>query len=80
MPDPQPIRTEEADDWDLLLILLSHNEQRPWSIDELARELGDQTAAIDSINRLQRAGLIHRTNDGFIFATRPAVRFAQIVG
>jgi predicted transcriptional regulator len=79
MPDPQSIRTEEADDWDLLLVLLSHNEQRPWSIDELARELGDQTAAIDSINRLQRAGLIHHTSDGFIFATRPAMRFAQIV-
>jgi len=35
---------------------------------------------IDYVNSLHRSGLIHRTTDGYIFATRAAVRHIQIVG
>jgi hypothetical protein len=77
MPDPQP-STEEADDWAVLEHLVDTNEQRPWSVDELIRACGDRVATLDAIDRLYRAGLSHRTADGFIFATRAAVRFQQI--
>ncbi|HEY3759116.1 MAG TPA: hypothetical protein VGL37_05105 [Solirubrobacteraceae bacterium] len=82
MPDAQPNRTpaeeEVYDDWAILEPLLDPNEQRPLSVDELIRERGDTVAAIDAIGRLQRAGLIHRVADDFIFATRAAIRFQQI--
>ena len=46
-----------------------------WSVDEVAREIeGDTT---DALARLYGAGLIHRL-EGFVFATRPAVRAAQL--
>jgi len=35
---------------------------------------------IDSVNALHRAGPINRTSDGYVFATRAAVRQIQIIG
>jgi hypothetical protein len=35
---------------------------------------------IDSVNALHRAGLVNRTSDGYVFATRAAVRHIQLVG
>jgi hypothetical protein len=82
MPDAQPSRTPAEDevynDWAILEQLVYPDEQRPLSIDELIRERGDTVAAVDAISRLQRAGLIHRTADNFIFATRAAIHFQQI--
>ncbi len=82
MPDVQPNRTpaeeEVYNDWAILELLLDPDEQRPLSVDDLIRERGDMVAAIDAISRLQRAGLIHRTTDDFVFAARPAIRFQQI--
>ena len=82
MPDAQPSRTpaeeEVYDDWAILELLIYPDEQRPLSVDELIRERGSAVAAIDAISRLQRAGLIHRTTDDFVFATRAAIRFQQI--
>jgi len=82
MPDAQPSRTpaeeEVHDDWAILELLIYPDEQRPLSVEELIRELGDAVAAIDAISRLQRVGLIHRTTDDFIFATHAAIRFQQI--
>jgi hypothetical protein len=54
-----------------LLELLIHSENsRPWSIDEITREIGFETT--DSLNRLYGYGVIHRL-DGFVWATRAAI-------
>jgi hypothetical protein len=48
-----------------------------WSVDEVAREYGDRMRAEDALENLRGAGLIHRCGE-FVFATRAAVRSAQI--
>jgi hypothetical protein len=50
-----------------------------WTVDELVREMEDPCVS-DSVDALYRAGLVHRTSDGFIFASRAAVRHTQLVG
>jgi hypothetical protein len=49
----------------------------PWSVQEVARELGNQVEAFDAVARLTDAGLVHRLGD-FIFPTRAARRAAEI--
>lgn len=82
MPATQPIPTSEpqrqADtDAAILEALLDEEAQRPWSVDEIARVLEDPIAASDGLGRLARAGLIHRL-DGFVFASRAALRADEI--
>jgi Mn-dependent DtxR family transcriptional regulator len=49
-----------------------------WSVEDIAREIEtDDPMAL--IHRLLRAGLVNRTSDGFVFATRAGVRMAQLV-
>jgi hypothetical protein len=59
--NPLPADEDARDDWGILVLLIGETDQRPWSVDELIRERGDELAARDSISRLERAGLIHRT-------------------
>ena len=47
--------------------------------EDLAREM-EEPNIIDSVNALHRAGPINRTSDGYVFATRAAVRQIQIIG
>jgi hypothetical protein len=61
----------------ILGLLTDHEAQRPWSEDEVAREIGDPLDTTDAIRRLYAAGLVHRL-DGFVFATRAATRSAEI--
>jgi hypothetical protein len=83
MPDEQPTpdrAAEEArDDWLILDLLLEEGTHRPWASAEIAREYGHELNAIDAIDRLHGAGLAHKTSDGFVFATRAAVRYHEIV-
>jgi hypothetical protein len=83
MPDAPPAadapvheqRTAEA----VVLDLLINGENRlPWSLHELALELGDPLAAADAVAGLQAAGLVHRLRDDFVFATRAALRGNQL--
>lgn len=67
---------ERATDWAVLALLLD-GEGTPWSIEEVARALGDESTAIESLIRLHRVGLVHRCNE-FVFATRPARRFEEL--
>jgi hypothetical protein len=68
-------------DWAILDVLTEPQLQRPWSLEELARELGtigEPGEIADGTYRLHTAGLIHRTTDGFLFATRAALRYAEV--
>lgn len=67
---------ERATDWAVLALLLD-SDCAPWSIEEVARSLGDEPTAVESLIRLHRAGLVHRCNE-FVFATRPARRFEEL--
>jgi len=61
----------------VLALLLESRTTGPWSIQELARELGDETQAADAIESLRGAGLVHRCQE-LVFATRSAVRFHEL--
>lgn len=65
------IEQEKHTDGVILSFLLAGDAQRPWSEDEVAREIDDPIAAADSLKRLARSGLIHRLN-GFVFPSRAA--------
>lgn len=75
-----PAGQDDADDNSIMGALLVESDQRPWSVEELARDLGNHIRAQDSINRLQRLGLIHRTNDDLVYPTKAAIHMDRISG
>jgi hypothetical protein len=84
MPDEQPIRSplERARDVEreILYALTDPEDNQPlWTLEDLAREMGEPEIN-DYINPLRRAGLVHCTSDGHVFASRAAVRHIQMVG
>jgi hypothetical protein len=82
MPDEQRIHDPKKDeariDWLVLDLLIDPDRQRPWTTHEVIREHGHMQNALDALDRLHGAGLIHKTHDGFVFASRPAVRYSEI--
>jgi predicted transcriptional regulator len=74
-PTPSPGERMDRADKDLLSTLSSDESHRPWSVDELARQLGEDPTA--ALARLSREGLIHRLGD-FAWAARPAVRAQEL--
>ena len=48
-----------------------------WAVEEIGREIGDDTAVSDSVARLYGTGLVHRM-DWFVFPTRAAVEYARL--
>jgi hypothetical protein len=61
----------------VLGLLTDAEVQRPWSVAELEREIGDRVRTADALTRLYAAGLVHRF-DEFVFATRAAVRAGEL--
>jgi hypothetical protein len=84
MPDEQPIRDplERGRDIEreILYLLTDPEDNQPlWTLADLGRELGESDIA-QYVKPLQRSGLVHRTSDGHVFASRAAVRQTQLVG
>jgi hypothetical protein len=67
---------EDRLDFEVFQLLLG-DAQRLWSVEEVAREVGVRLDTEDALTRLCGAGLVHRL-EGFVFATRPALRSAQL--
>jgi hypothetical protein len=49
-------------------------------LDDLGREVEDADDAEIAVTELAQAGLVNRTSDGFVFATRAGVRVVQLIG
>jgi hypothetical protein len=84
MPDQQPIPdpSERARvvELEILYLLTNPNDNQPlWTIEDLACELHEHDI-LSYVDSLQSAGLVHRTSDGHVFASRAAVRQVQLVG
>lgn len=63
---------DEMTDGAIFGLLSGSDDQRPWSVDEIARELGDHNRAVDGLARLYGSGLIHRCGES-VWATRAAL-------
>ncbi len=74
-PTPSPAERMDRADQDLLSTLTSDESHRPWSVQEIARQVGEDPSA--ALARLSREGLIHRLGD-FVWASRPAVRAREL--
>ena len=85
MPDEKPICEVAAAidrvERDVLYLLTYPLDGEPiWSVEDIGREIEAPGDAGDAVHGLHRAGLIHRTSDGFVFATRAGVRMVQLAG
>jgi hypothetical protein len=74
-PTRDPAERERSVDCAILGLLINLETHRPWSVEEITREIGEETT--DSLNRLYGAGLINRL-DGFVWASRAAVVAEEI--
>jgi hypothetical protein len=75
-PDVENI-AEREDQTDKVILLLLCGSSFPWSVEEIACELQDQSRVVDAVRRLTAAGLVHRI-DGFVFPTRAARRADEL--
>jgi hypothetical protein len=62
----------------VLALLLDPECPGPWSVGELACEVGCETAAAEAVVRLHAAGLAHHVQ-GFVWPSRAASRFCQLL-
>jgi predicted transcriptional regulator len=74
-PTQDPGERMDQLDRSLLSMLASDESHRPWSVEEIGRQIGEDPTA--ALNRLAREGLIHRVAD-FVWAARPAVRAEEL--
>jgi predicted transcriptional regulator len=75
---PDAARLSNETEFVVLTLLLDPDSPGPWSVSELAREVGCELRAADAVVRLDAAGLVHLSGE-LVFASRPAVRFGQLI-
>ncbi len=83
MPDEKPTQhpAERLDAMEREVVYLLTGDDLPiWSIEDIGRDLEDPAGVEDTIRGLRNAGLINRTNQDYVFATRAVWRMVQIVG
>jgi hypothetical protein len=68
-PTESAIERDNQTDSTILMVLLDETSHRPWAVEEVAREMGDDVT--DNLRRLYGGGLIHRLGD-FVWASRAA--------
>jgi predicted transcriptional regulator len=62
----------------ILVLLVSSDSERPWSLGELEAEVDDADAVSDGIRQLQGLGLVHRCEE-FVWPTRAAVAADELL-
>ena len=77
-PDLDPTAESDRIESIVLEVLIGSEGPRIWSVAEVGLEIGDELRASDALEALHRAGLIHRTTDGFAFATRAVIRASEL--
>jgi hypothetical protein len=68
---------EREDQHDKLILHVLCEALVPWTVEEVGRELDSVNDVLDGVERLVRAGLVHRLG-GFVFPTRAARRAGEI--
>jgi hypothetical protein len=77
---PDPLSAYEVLEREAVYLMTDPDRFQPiWSVEDIGRELEVENA-LDVVRPLIRAGLVNRTGDGYVFATRAAVRMVQMVG
>jgi hypothetical protein len=78
-PNEQERKWDEMERALLYLLTDPDHYPTPWSVPDIGRELDyfDPDAVVWP---LRNAGLVHKTTDGFVFATAAAFRMVRIVG
>jgi hypothetical protein len=81
-PTPQAPddRLNQVEQEILYLLTGIKGAQPVWSLEDLGREVEDADDAQIAVTELAQAGLVNRTSDGFVFATRAGVRVVQLIG
>jgi Mn-dependent DtxR family transcriptional regulator len=75
-----PAAMFDALERDVLYLLTDPERYQPvWRVEDIAREI-ETTDPMMILGPLRRAGLVHLSPEGFVFATRAATRMVQIVG
>jgi hypothetical protein len=69
--------SDQTRDNGVIALLWFEKPTLPWSIDEIEREMREPAFTTDSINRLVRIGLLHRSGD-YVWLTRTACYAAEI--
>ena len=72
-------RHSDQVDQAVLRLLLFESALGPWAVDELVREIGSRNDVDDSLWRLHRTGVVHRSGDGFVWVSRAAARAAALL-
>lgn len=70
---------EEQHDSAVLSLMLCDGSGFPWTVEEIARTIGDRIDAVDAVRRLEAAGLVHRLGD-LVFPTLAARRADELSG
>jgi hypothetical protein len=82
MPDENPTPERDFGDMELSVVYLLTDpcrEPTVWSVADIGREI-DYFDPESVVYPLRRAGLVHRTSDGFVLATPAAFHLVSLVG